>query len=1097
MNKKFSTLMAGLLLAGGVFSVANASNWTKDTRYVQNSGKYFLIQQTGRYTGDATTNSGSWQPITSTKYYLKWNETEKKVYYVNNVNLGDKDAYWTVKICVNSGQTEYQLVNANGKIFQHTYTNASGKDVKVQWFLSAYDGPERVPSSINVDVNTLYFYDDQSKAQYIYPEQDVNGDWYVAAQELNSLSSIADGFNNIEIEEDAISADDMNKMLKGGFSLAFGYTNDDEYEAYSDLQGNVFTGEIEAKTAKTSGTYYFYRKADKKYLLLADGDMKDIVWSENTANLDGKESSAYRGYKFTALSEHDFAQLSDAKKKARAEFQVFKSYDFNNTDSLIVTLPNAKVGEMPKPWGNTTDKGVRLFVSTVAGKNYLTVIEYDKANDRLADVNNNGYTNTEVGALAPYIKFGGTNILDIPREFAGKIWNITTGSDENEMSLSPVQAADVDSYEQLFAPIKQVDLTNPEGQWLLYADEDGDYYFVNRESGAKFNITTAADAVKGQWVIRKINGKFEICKNAYTTDAWKVVNITEAKDAELGHSGKGYVEFDMDEEQVNGKYMSFETALGETYYIGKDKDDNVKLTKNESEAIEFRVKQMEHNFSDHSGYAAPDTLHHYTSYLKYNEKDELVSAVDTLEFFQYALYENFSEKYLKYDVVNKKFVLSEDWAPLNEHENFDLYGADYAFVVKEKADGSYILVRDYAIDYDYCNKEAGHEVWFSWNRDKKGNKVKYTFDDIFEVNLGDNAYDMDGDFTNGVDPRNDKSDPDATKADNLYSKASHKVYFAAQPGTITDVEGIYNYNDNDRVTIEPTNKVEYMTITGSQDTVKISAKDFTNFFLYEQGQNGTNFLGMNHVADVKDMKAAILADTAYVRNNTHRPQYLLAVDTDIKPEIPCDIPGHPTLHPDTVYGRFLINAVDSANAYGINKKSNPYIWDRNDYFRLIFVDGYHTGDALTLHTDKADTKIALNNNDDKVCTFAFRYVDEERKGVKIETTYDHNKRGWLKYQNHFAVVTSDYDDADVFYVDNTTTDAPTANEEISAGNVVVAGVNGAVVVKGAEGKNVIVSTILGKVVANEVVSSDNATIAAPAGIVVVSVDGESFKVVVK
>ena len=41
------------------------------------------------------------------------------------------------------------------------------------------------------------------------------------------------------------------------------------------------------------------------------------------------------------------------------------------------------------------------------------------------------------------------------------------------------------------------------------------------------------------------------------------------------------------------------------------------------------------------------------------------------------------------------------------------------------------------------------------------------------------------------------------------------------------------------------------------------------------------------------------------------------------------------------------------------------------------------------------------------------------------------------------------------------------------------------------------TTILGKVVANEVVSSDNAQITAPAGIVVVSVDGESFKVVVK
>ena len=73
----------------------------------------------------------------------------------------------------------------------------------------------------------------------------------------------------------------------------------------------------------------------------------------------------------------------------------------------------------------------------------------------------------------------------------------------------------------------------------------------------------------------------------------------------------------------------------------------------------------------------------------------------------------------------------------------------------------------------------------------------------------------------------------------------------------------------------------------------------------------------------------------------------------------------------------------------------------------------------------------------------------------------------------------------------------TANEEIATSSVIVAGQDGAVVVKGAEGKNVIVSTILGKVVANEVVSSDNATIAAPDGVVVVSVDGESFKVVVK
>ena len=75
--------------------------------------------------------------------------------------------------------------------------------------------------------------------------------------------------------------------------------------------------------------------------------------------------------------------------------------------------------------------------------------------------------------------------------------------------------------------------------------------------------------------------------------------------------------------------------------------------------------------------------------------------------------------------------------------------------------------------------------------------------------------------------------------------------------------------------------------------------------------------------------------------------------------------------------------------------------------------------------------------------------------------------------------------------------APTSNESVSASEVKVVANNGSVVVKNAAGKNVVVSTILGQVVANEVLTSDNATINVPAGIVVVAVEGESFKVNVK
>ena len=81
-----------------------------------------------------------------------------------------------------------------------------------------------------------------------------------------------------------------------------------------------------------------------------------------------------------------------------------------------------------------------------------------------------------------------------------------------------------------------------------------------------------------------------------------------------------------------------------------------------------------------------------------------------------------------------------------------------------------------------------------------------------------------------------------------------------------------------------------------------------------------------------------------------------------------------------------------------------------------------------------------------------------------------------------------------------TTGDPTANESIAdaaEGVKVIAG-NGTVEVQGAAGKNVVITNVLGKVVASTVLTSDDATIAAPAGIVVVSVEGEeAVKAVVK
>ena len=117
---------------------------------------------------------------------------------------------------------------------------------------------------------------------------------------------------------------------------------------------------------------------------------------------------------------------------------------------------------------------------------------------------------------------------------------------------------------------------------------------------------------------------------------------------------------------------------------------------------------------------------------------------------------------------------------------------------------------------------------------------------------------------------------------------------------------------------------------------------------------------------------------------------------------------------------------------------------------------------------------------------------------------------WLKMHNGCLVLTdinsqfssakTNGDGALIFNVaQKDEEDMVTSNDNINnvEGVSVVAG-NGTVTIQGAAGKSVVISNILGKVVAETVLTSDNATITVPAGIVAVAVDGEeAVKVVVK
>ena len=121
-----------------------------------------------------------------------------------------------------------------------------------------------------------------------------------------------------------------------------------------------------------------------------------------------------------------------------------------------------------------------------------------------------------------------------------------------------------------------------------------------------------------------------------------------------------------------------------------------------------------------------------------------------------------------------------------------------------------------------------------------------------------------------------------------------------------------------------------------------------------------------------------------------------------------------------------------------------------------------------------------------------------------------NVAAWLKNQNGCLVLTNEKstfanaitggDPALRFNIDRKGADDnyATDNEEIATSEVAVIAGEGQVTIANAAGKKVVITNILGQVVANTVITSSNAAIAAPQGVVVVAVEGEeAVKAIVK
>ena len=198
-------------------------------------------------------------------------------------------------------------------------------------------------------------------------------------------------------------------------------------------------------------------------------------------------------------------------------------------------------------------------------------------------------------------------------------------------------------------------------------------------------------------------------------------------------------------------------------------------------------------------------------------------------------------------------------------------------------------------------------------------------------------------------------------------------------------------------------------------------------------------------------------------------------------------------------GKFLYNAEDSIDV-------NPDRYELEiasgvSYGKLVFKAGeLISSDTLSTTIDGKETLVINADNAPKGIRGGlenFQYQIISAEDGSDDWLIRQGRTNYVCQYNNYFYLGSSKKNAVRFTIEKE--EAPTANEDaISASEVKVIAGNGQITIAGAAGKKVVVSNILGQVVANTVITSDNATIAAPQGIVVVAVEGEeAVKAIVK
>ena len=1065
MNKKFSTLLAGVALFGATSAFAG-------------NNVPSLIEGT---------NDGLYQLKTPGNLYLAVNAKGELV-TVDNVTADNvASTLWCTTVTVeNQGKAPiYDFVNKGAEALLSVTMDDFAKNAMQTTKNSLVGGEIAGWAFSGTYANAL----EANRPLYSYFQEDsvvglVLEGTNVRLKKAGGKAADISGakfatFTLVEADGIALNAKQINTKLAiqdaaNGVKLTF---NPDRNN--TSLENPFSDVAFIAKDARDGSFVYVTRKADNQYLHV------DTAYTNKNSD------------KFLAFN-YKKALNTDLADQGKFLFTYFPSHD-----SLVIQVKQAtRLSASVKDWKKalTTAGNKTIIANNKTAKNYVTIQDLVKADEirivTIADVKETDITLGFTGCVQ-----AGTDKVSLEDGLY-----VIQNAETNKYLASPIHVDGAASEWVTVDKAEQNVMHMPAYQWVVLKTKTSEYFLstspvnvTNREypslKNPTYNTTDKVLKNGASWQLTQAEGsKLYYCK-ALSSDSLVITKITDKNI--LGDKYLGYKYLTDDELMITNYAFNYFNPYTMDKYIAQVEGDTT-LNALQEEATFFELVKQNNNKTVAYGYTVDATVQ---------------ARIEGLAQLERATYQIKAGKNMIAVGKENRYVLTENLAPATfyfKENNETEKGCYYAF-----------------IDADDVNKDnKGNVLSFNNKLGVADQSLKALLQEqvieevrtsAFRIGLADqplyrrfNQVELDGAVEGNEDATKLLKFKEAYVGDYLMDETNKNFmredmdYLGigakniAKAGLSFNVRP-FNIGKSTQYQIKP----QYLVYVSETENKGTEGKPC----------DATNHKHMNANGEPCGPEDCIHATPAVPGFNRYKLLVSFADSVEAK---------------DVVKGEEL---------YHFGKYHRVGFVDAVEQDSVLYILGEHFENVATKDLSMEDIKKVVKGINLKVAvtedthhnyTWSFRYIDpakaanevEEDRAFLIESNVEPkgNKgesiaptnAAWLKNQNNCLVLSdpeeSEFEEAKtggdnalIFNIEKgSADDMATDNEEIATSEVTVIAGEGNVTIAGAAGKKVVVSNILGQVVANTVITSDNATIAAPAGVVVVAVEGEeAVKAIIK